>query len=242
MTAPDEIGIRVARYDWSALEADIDARGHARLPGLLTGSECAELVKTYAERDRFRSFVDLAKHRFGDKGDYRYFADPLPSLVQALRAGLYPPLAAIANRWQERLRIGSQFPESLAEFSEQCRASGQTRPTPLILRYDAEGYNCLHQDRYGEVAFPLQVACLLSRFGVEADFEGGEFLLVEQRPRMQSRGEALTLAQGEGVVFPNSVRPAEGIRGTHRVQVRHGVSRILSGERYTLGIIFHDAE
>jgi uncharacterized protein len=230
---------RLTRYDWPRLGGDLDARGWARLPALLAPGECETLRSLYAERRRFRSFVDLAAHRFGEAGDYRYFAAPLPRTVRSLRAALYARLVPVANRWRERLGRDEPHPASHAAFLADCRAAGQTRPTPLLLRYQAGGYNCLHQDLYGSVFFPLQVVVLLSRPG--RDFDGGELLLVEQRPRMQSRGEAVTLAQGEGIVFANSERPVEGARGPYRVQMRHGVSRVHRGERYTLGLIFHDA-
>lgn len=227
------------RYDWRAVAAELDAWGRARLPGLLDAAECDALRALYPQRRRFRTFVDLARQRFGAGGDYRYFARPLPRLVQALRSGLYARLAPLANAWQARLGRAERFPPRLDAFLARCRAAGQTRPTPLLLRYEADGYNCLHQDLYGEVAFPLQVVCLLSR--PVRDFEGGELLLVEQRPRQQSRGEALVLAQGEAVVFANAERPVDGARGTFRARMRHGVSRVHAGERTTLGILFHDA-
>ncbi len=230
---------RLGAFDWNDVAAELDRRGRARLPRLLSVGECDDLRALYADRDRFRSFVDLGQRRFGDNGDYRYFASPLPPLVRSLRAALYARLAPIANRWQERLGRSERYPKRLSAFLRQCHAQGQRRPTPLLLRYEIDGYHCLHQDRYGDVAFPLQVVCVLSRPG--RDFEGGEFLLTEQRPRMQSRGEAVALAQGEGLVFPSLERPIEGARGTQRAQMRHGASRVSSGERYTLGLIFHDA-
>jgi uncharacterized protein len=230
---------RVDGVDWQALESALDERGFARVPRLLPPAACRAFVRLYGERARFRSFVDLGQKRFGDRGDYRYFAHPLPAEVEALRAALYRGLAPIANRWQQALGAAERFPRSLPAFLCTCRDAGQTRPTPLVLHYLEGGYNCLHQDRYGVVAFPLQVAILLST--PERDFEGGEFLLTEQRPRMQSRGEAVRLERGEAIVFPNAERPVRGRRGTLRAQVRHGVSRLARGERYTLGIIFHDA-
>ena len=235
---PDPTAARLARVDWERVAADLDARGHARLPRLLTARECRATAALWQERQRFRSHVDMARHRFGE-GAYRYFARPLPPLVEALRRRLYPPLARIANAWAERVGGDERYPATLARFLARCREEEQRRPTPLLLRYEAGGYNCLHQDLYGPVAFPLQVAILLSEPGRE--FEGGEFLLVEQRPRMQSRGEAIALARGEALVFPTRERPVAGARGWYRCQMRHGVSTLARGERATLGIIFHDA-
>ncbi len=235
----DRIGARLAATDWPRLAAALDEEGHARLPGLLTAPECRELCGLYGDAERFRKRVDLGRQRFG-VGEYRYFAHPLPPLVAALRTHLYPPLARIANGWLERLGSDERFPATLARFLAHCREREQTRPTPLLLRYEAGGYNRLHQDLYGEVVFPLQIACLLNR--PERDFTGGEFLLVEQRPRQQSLGEAIALACGEGIVFPCRERPVSGARGPYRAQLRHGVSRVRSGERRTLGIIFHDAK
>ena len=233
------IAARLARIDWGRVAAALDATGHARVPELLGEDECRALAALWDEPARFRKRVDLAQHRFGAGGAYQYFAYPLPATVAALRGALYPPLARIANTWQQRLGTPLRFPPTHERFLARCRRERQTRPTPLLLRYAAEGYNRLHQDVYGTVAFPLQIAFLLSRPG--RDFRGGEFVLLEQRPREQARVEALALEQGEAVIFPNQVRPAEGRRGHHRVQVRHGVSRVHSGDRVTLGIIFHDA-
>lgn len=216
----------------------LDRAGHAVLPGLLPGATCAALARLFDDDDRFRSSVDLARYRFGE-GRYRYFAAPLPCAVETLRRTFYPPLARIAQRWAQRLGTGQHFAGDLAGYLSQCHAAGQTRPTPLLLRYETGGFNCLHQDRYGEVMFPLQMTVLLSRPGT--DFEGGEFLLVEQRPRMQSRAEVVPLTQGDAVIFPSAVRPVEGSRGDYRVNVRHGVSRVHAGLRMTLGVIFHDA-
>lgn len=230
---------RIGAFDWRSIARDLDAMGHARMPGLLDAEECDFLRHLYRERARFRSFVDLAGHRYGDRGDYRYFARPLPALVQTLRTHLYARLAPIANAWQKALGRESRFPRGLGPFVARCHANGQQRPTALLLRYDPGGYNCLHQDVYGEVAFPLQVAVLLS--DPHDEFSGGDFLLTEQRPRMQSRGEAIALERGEGLIFPNRERPVEGRRGHSAARVRHGVSRVESGERFTLGIIFHDA-
>ena len=233
-----DVESRVRSRDWDEVAAQLDALGHARLPRLLRAAECRALARLYGEDERFRKTVDMERHRFG-RGEYRYFARPLPPLVTALRRALYPPLARIANRWQERLGLSERYEKSLRAFLARCRREGQTRPTPLLLRYEQGGENNLHQDLYGSVAFPLQVAVLLSKPG--RDFEGGDFLLVEQRPRQQSRGEAIALAQGEAVVFPTRERPVEGARGVYRAQLRHGASRLLSGERSVLGIIFHDA-
>jgi hypothetical protein len=229
---------RIAALDWPRIARDLDERGHARAP-LLGAAECEELQALWEQPERFRSQVEMGPRRFGE-GTYRYFANPLPAPVKALRTHLYPPLARVANRWQERLGRPADFPARLRPFLARCHQAEQRRPTPLLLRYERDGYNCLHQDRYGRVAFPLQATILLSRPG--RDFRGGEFLLVEQRPRVQSRGEAVALQRGELVLFPNVERPAEGARGTYRVQVRHGVSRIEDGLRFALGIIFHDAD
>jgi uncharacterized protein len=230
---------RLAHLDWQAIERSLWERGYAKTPPVLTPDECAELIRLYADDAQFRSRIDMARHRFG-VGEYKYFADPLPPLVQALRTHAYPPLAAVANRWMKALRLPECFPADLPEFLAYCRKHGQTKPTPLLLYYETEGYNCLHQDLYGEVAFPLQLACFLSKH--DDDYTGGEFLLLEQRPRAQSRGEAITPEQGEIIIFTTRYRPAAGARGYHRVQMRHGVSRLTSGSRYTLGVIFHNAK
>lgn len=230
---------RLAAFDWAALARDLDDRGHASLPALLTPAECTALVALYPEDRRFRSTVDMGRHRFG-VGEYRYFARPLPPLVDALRTQAYRHLAPIANRWAAILGEDARYPPDLRAFLAAAAAAGQRRPTPLLLRYTLGGYNCLHQDLYGAVAFPLQMTVLLSRPG--ADFAGGEFLLVEQRPRAQSRGEVVPLGRGDAVVFANRHRPVVGARGHYRATVRHGVSRIQRGERLALGIIFHDAE
>jgi hypothetical protein len=232
------IGDRVAGFDWARIERDLDAQGYAKTGEILRTSECAELIAIYADRDRFRSRIVMERHSYG-VGEYKYFARPMPPIVEELRADLYCRLAPTANRWAERMRSRDSYPTTLVEFMKVCAAHGQTRPTPLILRYEQGGYNCLHQDLYGEVAFPLQFTCALSRRG--RDFEGGELLLVEQRPRAQSRGEAIALDAGEGIIFANRYRPVAGTRGFHRVNMRHGVSTITSGIRYALGIIFHDA-
>ncbi|MFC7473570.1 2OG-Fe(II) oxygenase [Dankookia sp. GCM10030260] len=229
---------RIAALDWARIATDLDTHGAAATGPLLTPAECSALAALYAEEDGFRSRVVMARHGFG-RGEYRYFANPLPALVGGLRAGLYPRLAPVANAWHAAMGLPRRFPEDLAGFTAQCHAAGQTRPTPLLLRYGPGDYNCLHQDLYGEQVFPLQVAILLSEPG--RDFAGGEFVLTEQRPRMQSRAEVVPLAQGEAVVFAVHHRPVQGTRGVYRVNLRHGVSRIRSGERFTLGVIFHDA-
>lgn len=216
----------------------LDAHGHAVLPRLLDARRCAELVAMYDEDARFRSRVVMARHGFG-RGEYGYFAYPLPEPVARLRAALYPPLATVANRWAEALGSGVRYPGTHDAFLARCRDAGQSRPTPLLLRYGAGDYNCLHQDLYGEHVFPLQVAILLAEPGV--DFDGGEFVLTEQRPRMQSRVSVVPLRRGDAVVFAVNERPVQGSRGVYRVRLRHGVSTVRSGSRHTLGIIFHDA-
>ncbi len=240
MTLAERIRQRVAALDWPTLEASLDVDGYARIPGLLTAAECRSLAGLYGAETRFRTSISLERHGFG-QGEYKYFAYPLPALVAALRESLYPQLAAIANRWLALRRVPSPqpFPRSLRGFLAHCRAEGQTRPTPLLLRYTAGGYNRLHQDLYGAVALPLQITCLLSR--PVHDFSGGEFLLVEQRARMQSRGEAVALRAGEGIVFATRERPVASARGFSTAHMRHGVSRVHAGERTTLGLIFHDA-
>jgi len=230
---------RLAGIDWREIARELDESGYARLPGLLAPSECSELAALYGEAHRFRKRVVMEQHRFG-VGEYQYFGYPLPALVRTLRAGCYARLAPIANAWREKLGARERYPAALEAFLARCRERGQTRPTPLLLHYRAGGYNRLHQDLYGAVAFPLQITCLLSKPG--ADFTGGEFLLLEQRPRMQSRGEAIALEQGEAILFPTRERPVPGQRGASGAQMRHGVSAVRSGERTALGIIFHDAE
>lgn len=229
---------RLASIDWHRVRTELGEGGYARIPRLLTAGECRELTALWSDATRFRKQIDMARHRFGE-GEYRYFARPLPRRVQTLRSRLYPPLAEIANGWLESLGREERHPPTLAGFLARCRDAEQTRPTPLLLRYERGGYNCLHQDLYGALAFPLQATVLLS--DPERDFEGGEFLLVEQRPRMQSRGEAIALQRGEAIVFPSRERPVPGARGITRTQSRHGVSRIRSGLRFALGVIFHDA-
>jgi uncharacterized protein len=222
----------------AGIEAELDARGCATVSGLLTASECEELAGLYDDEERFRSRVVMARHGFG-RGEYKYFTYPLPELVGELRESLYPPLVAVANRWNRAMGVEVEYPDDHAAFVRRCHAAGQTRPTPLLLRYEEGDYNCLHQDLYGEHVFPLQWTVLLSRPG--RDFTGGEFVLTEQRPRMQSRVEVVALEQGDAVVFAVHRRPVEGSRGFYRVNLRHGVSRVRSGRRHTLGVIFHDA-
>ena len=234
-----EIAKRLEGLDWSAIEQSLWRHGYAKTPPVLTADECTALVAMYGERERFRSRVDMERFRFG-VGDYQYFANPLPPVVDALRVHAYPPLAAIANRWEDALATGTRHPASLRELQALCRQHGQTKPTPLLLHYEAGGYNCLHQDLYGDVVFPLQLTGFLSRRNV--DYEGGDFLLVEQRPRAQSRGEAIAPEQGELVIFATRHRPIEGTRGWYRAALRHGVGTIRRGTRYTLGVIFHDAK
>lgn len=230
--------MKVDQIPETDLAATIDGDGYAILPGLLGPEECRALIALYDDRTAFRSRVVMARHGFGE-GEYKYLAYPLPPVVENLRRSLYPRLAAIANRWAEQLRLEANFPPTLEAYLTRCRDAGQLRPTPLILKYGLGDYNCLHQDLYGELVFPLQATVLLSR--PDEDFVGGEFLLVEQRPRRQSKGEVVPLQQGDAVVFPVNHRPVAGARGFYRVTMRHGVSRLRSGARYTLGVIFHDA-
>jgi uncharacterized protein len=229
---------RVANCDWPRLAAQLDEQGYALTSPLLSLAECDGLIGLYADSKAFRSRVVMGRHNFG-RGEYQYFAAPLPPLVAELRESFYPRLAEIANRWMERMNQPERFPPTLEEFLALCHRHKQTRPTPLLLRYKADDYNCLHQDLYGEVAFPLQAACVLNQHG--RDYTGGEFLLNEQRPRAQTRGEAITIEQGQFIIFPNRYRPVRGSRGDYRVNMRHGLSRLRSGERYCLGVIFHDA-
>ena len=237
MHAKPDPAANAALLDWDRIGADLDDRGSAVIDDMLDPGSCAALAAAYDGQSAFRSRVVMARHGFGS-GEYKYFAYPLPDLVRALRTALYPPLAAIANRWAAALGSAG-FPDTHAAFLERCQEQGQTQPTPLLLRYGPGDYNCLHQDLYGAVHFPLQVAILLSRPG--EDFSGGEFVLTEQRPRMQSRAEVMPLRQGSAVAFAVNQRPVRGPRGVYRVTMRHGVSRLRSGERHTLGIIFHDA-
>lgn len=235
---PPAIGKRLELFDWTAIEHELDERGHARLESLLSPAECISLSGLYSDDGCFRSRVVMTRHGFG-RGEYRYFSYPLPALVAALRSEVYPRLAAIANRWQATMKLDPRYPASHGQFIERCHEAGQQRPTPLLLQYTEGDYNCLHQDLYGEHVFPLQMAVLLSEPG--RDFEGGEFVLTEQRPRMQSRAEVVPLRQGDAVVFAVHQRPVQGSRGSYRVQMRHGVSRLHAGRRHTLGVIFHDA-
>ena len=225
--------------DWQRIASELDEHGCATTGALLPAEICAELLDSYDDDARFRSKIVMARHGFG-QGEYKYFAAPLPQTIAAMRARFYPPLAEIANRWNEDLGIATRFPDALDAFLARCHKAGQTRPTPLLLKYGAGDYNCLHQDLYGEHVFPLQVAFLLS--DPTQDFTGGEFVLTEQRPRRQSRVEVVPLRRGEGVIFPVHHRPVAGTRGTYRVTMRHGVSRLRSGHRMTLGVIFHDAK
>jgi uncharacterized protein len=229
---------RIAALNWPGLGSDLDNHGAAVIPGLLDAAHCTELAGCYARQEAFRSRVIMARHGFG-RGEYQYFRYPLPPLVAQLRALLYTPLASIANRWNEALGLLPDLPPALAAYLQRCHEAGQTRPTPLLLRYGPGDYNCLHQDLYGEQVFPLQVTVLLSAPG--RDFDGGEFVLTEQRPRAQSRVEVASLTQGDAVIFAVHHRPVQGTRGMRRVNMRHGVSRLRTGERYTLGLIFHDA-
>jgi len=231
--------MKAGEIDWQRVSEELDSVGCAVIPGLLDAEACRGYVDGYADGARYRSRVVMERHGFG-RGEYQYFGYPLPAALARMRDGLYPPLARIANRWQAALGLEARFPAQHGEFLARCHAAGQCRPTPLILRYREGDYNCLHQDLYGEHVFPLQVAILLARPG--HDFTGGELVLTEQRPRMQSRVEVVTLGQGDGVVFAVNQRPVNGTRGAYRVSMRHGVSRLRSGTRHTLGIIFHDAE
>jgi hypothetical protein len=233
-----DVAFRVDTYDWSSISAHLDAHGWAMLPQLLTAAECAAIAGLYGDDRHFRSHIVMARHGFG-RGEYKYFAYPLPEKIADLRTALYPRLAPIANRWNESMDINVRYPDRHADFIERCHKAGQTRPTPLLLQYGEGDFNALHQDVYGEHVFPLQAAILLS--APEQDFTGGEFVLIEQRPRMQSRAEVVPLGRGDGVVWAVRHRPVVGTRGTYRVNMRHGVSRLRSGHRHTAGVIFHDA-
>jgi hypothetical protein len=235
--AQDTAG-RAATIDWKGVSEGLDAQGNAVIDGLITPADCWSLAALYARDDLFRSRVVMARHGFG-RGEYKYLEYPLPGLVSRLRSALYPHLATVANRWNAAMGIDVAFPGEHAEFIGRCHAAGQVRPTPLLLRYGVGDYNCLHQDLYGEHVFPLQLTILLS--DPARDFTGGEFVVTEQRPRMQSRAEVVPLQQGDAVVFAVQHRPVQGARGVYRVNLRHGVSRVRSGHRHALGIIFHDA-
>jgi hypothetical protein len=228
----------VSAIDWAQVGSELDAQGSAIIEKLLSAVECDALAALYPDGARFRSRVVMARHGFG-RGEYKYFRYPLPEPIARLRTELYPPLAAVANRWNAALGIAARFPDEHAAFIRRCHRAGQRRPTPLLLQYGAEDYNCLHQDLYGEQVFPLQLTILLSEQG--RDFTGGEFVLTEQRPRMQSRAHVVPLGKGDAVVFAVHQRPVKGTRGVYRVNMRHGVSRVRSGHRHTAGIIFHDA-
>lgn len=233
-----ELADRIDGLNWDSLYSMLDSNGFALTPPLLTSDECREIEGMYDDARYFRSRIHMARHQFG-MGEYQYFRDPLPRIIQTLRELYYPYLARIANEWYQKTGKGSHFPSELASLLEVCRQQGQMRPTPLILRYDTGGYNCLHQDLYGEISFPFQVVLLLSQ--PDVDFTGGEFLLVEQRPRAQSRGHVITLQMGQALIFPTRQRPVQGTKGYHHVTLRHGVSTITAGIRYALGIIFHNA-
>lgn len=230
---------RVAAQDWGALVGDLNSYGCAVMPALLSPEECAEIAALYPHEEHFRSHVVMTRHGFG-KGEYRYFRYPLPDLIGGLRTALYPRLAGVANDWNERMGVAQRYPADHAAFLQLCHENGQTRPTPLLLQYGPGDFNCLHQDLYGDLAFPLQVAILLSQPG--EDFTGGEFVLTEQRPRMQSRAEVVPLRRGDAVIFAVHNRPVHGTKGHYRVNLRHGVSRLRSGRRHSVGIIFHDAK
>lgn len=238
MGATLSIGERLQRLDWRRIEAGLWEFGYATTPPLLTAAECTDLVKLYPQDSRFRSRVHMERFQFG-VGDYAYFAKPLPPIVRDLRTHAYRHLAPVANRWADFLGEEQRFPSSMSRFLTVCRGSGQTKPTPLLLHYDAGGYNCLHRDLYGAVIFPLQVTCVLSRRNT--DYAGGDFLLVEQRPRSQLRGEAIPAERGALLIFPSASRPVVGQRGILRATIRHGVSRVTRGSRYALGVVFHDA-
>jgi hypothetical protein len=245
-TVPERSGVaktsveaRVAGYDWTAVSEELNGYGCATLPGLLSPEECRALSALYSDETHFRSHVVMARHGFG-KGEYRYFNYPLPDLLGGLRTALYPRFACLANTWNATMGFDQRYPDTHAEYLELCHGAGQNRPTPLLLQYSPGDFNCLHQDLYGELVFPIQVAILLSE--PDKDFTGGEFCMTEQRPRMQSRVEVVSLRQGDAVAFAVHSRPVQGTKGTYRVNMRHGVSRVRSGIRHTAGIIFHDAK
>jgi hypothetical protein len=238
-TSGVDIHTRVTVYDWTSISNHLDAHGWAMFPKLLTAGECAAIATLYVDDGHFRSHIVMARYGFG-RGEYKYFRYPLPDKIGDLRTALYPRLVPIANRWNESMGIEVRYPDAHADFIKRCHQAGQTRPTPLLLQYGEDDFNALHQDVYGEHVFPLQVAVLLSE--PEKDFTGGEFVLVEQRPRMQSRAEVVPLRRGDGVVWAVRNRPVQGTRGIYGVNMRHGVSRLRSGKRHTLGVIFHDAK
>jgi uncharacterized protein len=234
-----DIAKQIKAIDWKRVSTELDAEGSAVIGKLVAPAECQTLAALYPDEKRFRSRVVMSRHGFG-RGEYKYFTYPLPDLIAELRTMLYPPLALVANRWNRAMGIDVRYPARHAAFIRRCHAAGQRRPTPLLLQYGADDYNCLHQDLYGEHVFPLQVTILLSEPG--RDFTGGEFVITEQRPRMQSRPVVIPLCQGDAVVFAVHHRPVQGTRGVYRVNLRHGVSRLRSGHRHTAGIIFHDAQ
>jgi hypothetical protein len=238
-TSTQSVAARIKAADWEGVSRDLDAQGNAIIEKLLSADECRALASLYTRDDIFRSRVVMERHGFG-RGEYKYFSYPLPGLIEDLRTAAYPRLVPIANRWNEAMGVGIRYPEKHADFLERCHRAGQTKPTPLLLQYGAGDYNCLHQDLYGERVFPLQLTILLSEPG--KDFTGGEFVMTEQRPRMQSRPIVVPLRQGDAVIFAVRYRPVEGTRGAYRVNLRHGVSCVRSGRRHTLGIIFHDAQ
>jgi uncharacterized protein len=233
-----ELSARVEQLDWSRITEELHTHGFARTEALLVPDECRALIATYDEESRFRNRVVMARHGFG-QGEYKYFSYPLPDVIATLRENFYSKLAPIANAWNQAMNLDIRYPDVLSAMLKRCHEAGQTRPTPLILKYAEDDYNCLHQDLYGDHVFPLQVAFLLSEPAI--DFEGGEFVLVEQRPRMQSRPHVVPLKRGEGIIFAVHHRPVNGTRGTYRVNMRHGVSRLTRGNRFTTGVIFHDA-
>jgi hypothetical protein len=233
------IAHRLEKLDWPSIQQSLNDRGYALTPALLTVLECNDLRETYPADQPFRSHIIMSRYRFG-RGDYKYFAYPLPAVVEELREASYPYLVSVANEWNENLGIAEKFPRSHSAFLAACKKCGQTRPTPLLLHYEAGDFNCLHQDIYGAIAFPLQLTCFLSR--PELDYEGGEFVLVEQQPRAQSRAEVITAAQGQILIFATRYRPVKGSRGYYRTSLRHGVSRVKCGVRFTLGVIYHDSQ
>ncbi|MED3562002.1 2OG-Fe(II) oxygenase [Bacillus xiapuensis] len=236
---PKKIKERIAELDWEGIQNTLDKQGYAQFPIILEKDECNEIINTYKDEGFFRNTINMARCRFGI-GEYKYYQEPLPDMLQQLREAFYLELSKTANRWNEMLGREANYPQTLAQFLEHCHQQGQLRSTPLILKYDAGGYNCLHQDLYGALFFPFQVVFALNQ--KELDYTGGEFLLVEQRPRAQSRGHVITLERGAGLIFPTNNRPVLGTKGYYRTTLRHGVSNVTSGTRFTLGIIFHDAK